>query len=103
MEINQEKNQGLFDEVNEEEENSYNGKETLITEYYPQKFVLKFLFYSYDEKFIIKTINNKEKETMKEILLEYYYYYYYYYVKEHEPKLITKIYGVYTLLIKNSS
>ena len=44
MEINQEKNQGLFDEVNEEEENSYNGKETLITEYYPQKFVLKFLF-----------------------------------------------------------
>ena len=46
-----------------------------------------------------KTIINKEKETMKEILLEYYYYY----VKEHEPKLITKIYGVYTLLIKNSS
>ena len=38
---------------------------------------------------------------MKEILLEYYYYYYY--VKEHEPTLITKIYGIYKLLIKNSS
>ena len=57
-----------------------------------------FFFYSYDRKFIIKTITNEEKETAKGILLEYYNY-----VKEHKSSLITKIYGIYTLLIKNAS
>ena len=134
LEINPEKNNGLLDETNEEGENSNNGEDAVITEYYPQKFddlrkkdgitddiIIKsfspiknksviakmgeskgksgsFFFYSYDRKFIIKTITNEEKETMKEILLEYYNY-----VKEHESTLITKIYGVYTLLIKNAS
>ena len=57
-----------------------------------------FFFYSYDRKFIIKTINNEEKETFDRILTNYYNY-----VKEHKKTLITKIYGIYTVVIKNAS
>ena len=57
-----------------------------------------FFFYSHDRKFIIKTINNEEKETMDEILMDYYNY-----IEKHESTLITKIYGIYTVVIKNAS
>ena len=57
-----------------------------------------FFFYSHDRKFIIKTITKEEKETMDEILLEYYNY-----TQEHKSTLITKIYGIYTVVIKNAS
>ena len=57
-----------------------------------------FFFYSHDRKFIIKTITNEEKETMDEILLDYYNY-----IKEHKSTLITKIYGIFTVVIKNAS
>ena len=57
-----------------------------------------FFFYSHDRKFIIKTITNEEKVTMDEILIDYYNY-----VKEHKATLITKIYGIYTVVIKNAS
>ena len=57
-----------------------------------------FFFYSHDRKFIIKTINNEEKETMDEILMDYYNY-----IEKHESSLITKIYGIYTVVIKNAS
>ena len=40
-----------------------------------------FFFYSYDRKFIIKTINNEEKETFDRILTNYYNY-----VKEQKKK-----------------
>ena len=60
-----------------------------------------FFFYSHDRKFIIKTITNEEKETMRKILLDYYNY-----IKEQNANsttLITKIYGIFTLVIKNAS
>ena len=60
-----------------------------------------FFFYSYDRKFIIKTITNEEKETMRKILLDYYLY-----IKERNENnntLITKIYGIFTVVIKNAS
>ena len=60
-----------------------------------------FFFYSYDRKFIIKTITNEEKETMSKILLDYYSY-----IKEQNDNnttLITKIYGIFTVVIKNAS
>ena len=57
-----------------------------------------FFFYSHDRKFIIKTITNEEKETMDEILSNYYNY-----VKSHKSTLITKIYGIYTVVIKYAS
>ena len=57
-----------------------------------------FFFYSHDRKFIIKTITNEEKETMDEILPSYYNY-----VKAHKSTLITKIYGIYTVVIKYAS
>ena len=57
-----------------------------------------FFFYSHNRKFIIKTITNEEKETMDKILLDYYRY-----IKSHNTTLITKIYGIYTIVIKNAS
>jgi len=57
-----------------------------------------FFFYSHNRKFIIKTITNEEKETMDKILLDYYLY-----IKSHSNTLITKIYGIYTVVIKNAS
>jgi len=57
-----------------------------------------FFFYSHDRKFIIKTITNEEKETMDKILLNYYNY-----MKSFNTTLITKIYGIYTVVIKNAS
>ena len=57
-----------------------------------------FFFYSHDRKFIIKTITNEEKETMDKILIDYYLY-----IKQHDNTLITKIYGIYTVVIKNAS
>ena len=57
-----------------------------------------FFFYSHNRKFIIKTITNEEKETMDNILLDYYLY-----IKAHKTTLITKIYGIYTVVIKNAS
>ena len=57
-----------------------------------------FFFYSHDRKFIIKTISSDEKNTLLGILHDYYNY-----IKDHETTLITKIYGIYTLVIKNAS
>ena len=57
-----------------------------------------FFFYSHDRKFIIKTITNEEKETMDKILVNYYNY-----MKSFNTTLITKIYGIYTVVIKNAS
>lgn len=57
-----------------------------------------FFFYSHDRKFIIKTISDGERKTLSEILREYYNY-----IKEHKESLITKIYGIYTVVIKNAS
>ena len=57
-----------------------------------------FFFYSHDRKFIIKTIIEEERETLLNIINTYYNY-----VKEHKETLITKIYGVYTVVIKNAS
>ena len=60
-----------------------------------------FFFYSFDRKFIIKTITNEEKETMSKILLDYYNY-----IKDqndYNTTLITKIYGIFTVVIKNAS
>jgi hypothetical protein len=57
-----------------------------------------FFFYSHDRKFIIKTITAEERETLLNVLNKYYKY-----VKEHEQTLITKIYGIYTLVIRNAS
>ena len=57
-----------------------------------------FFFYSHNRKFIIKTITNEEKETMDKILIDYYLY-----IKSHGTTLITKIYGIYTVVIKNAS
>ena len=57
-----------------------------------------FFFYSHDRKFIIKTISSDEKNTLLNILHDYYNY-----IKNHQSSLITKIYGIYTLVIKNAS
>ena len=57
-----------------------------------------FFFYSHDRKFIIKTITSDEKNTLLNILHDYFNY-----IKNHKNTLITKIYGIYTLVIKNAS
>ena len=57
-----------------------------------------FFFYSHDRKFIIKTITGDEKNTLLNILHDYFNY-----IKNHKTTLITKIYGIYTLVIKNAS
>jgi hypothetical protein len=57
-----------------------------------------FFFYSHDRKFIIKTITGDEKNTLLNILHDYFNY-----IKNHKNTLITKIYGIYTLVIKNAS
>lgn len=57
-----------------------------------------FFFYSHDRKFIIKTISSDERKTLLDIFHDYFNY-----IKEHKTTLITKIYGVYTLVIKNAS
>lgn len=57
-----------------------------------------FFFYSHDRKFIIKTITDGERKTLLEILHEYYNY-----IRDHKESLITKIYGIYTVVIKNAS
>ena len=57
-----------------------------------------FFFYSHDRKFIIKTISGDERKTLLDIFHDYFNY-----IKENKTTLITKIYGVYTLVIKNAS
>ena len=57
-----------------------------------------FFFYSHDRKFIIKTISDYERKTLLNVLHDYFNY-----IKQHETSLITKIYGLYTLVIKNTS
>ena len=57
-----------------------------------------FFFYSHCRQFIIKTITDGERKTLLEILREYYNY-----IKDHKESLITKIYGIYTVVIKNAS
>ena len=57
-----------------------------------------FFFYSHDRKFIIKTITEGEKNTLSNILHDYYNY-----IKDHKNTVITKIYGIYTIVIKNAS
>ena len=57
-----------------------------------------FFFYSHDRKFIIKTISGDERRTLLDIFHDYFNY-----IKEHKTTLITKIYGIYTLVIKNAS
>ena len=57
-----------------------------------------FFFYSHDRKFIIKTITEGEKSTLSNILHDYYNY-----IKDHKNTVITKIYGIYTIVIKNAS
>ena len=51
-----------------------------------------------DRKFIIKTITEGEKNTLSNILHDYYNY-----IKDHKNTVITKIYGIYTIVIKNAS
>lgn len=57
-----------------------------------------FFFYSHDRKFIIKTISSEEKTTLLDILHDYFNY-----IKAHNSTLLTKIYGIYTVVIKNAS
>jgi hypothetical protein len=57
-----------------------------------------FFFYSHCRKFIIKTVTDEERKTLSEIIREYYNY-----IKEHKESLITKIFGIYTVVIKNAS
>ena len=57
-----------------------------------------FFFYSHDRKFIIKTISAEEKNTLLDILHDYFNY-----IKDHNSTLMTKIYGIYTVVIKNAS
>ena len=57
-----------------------------------------FFFYSHDRKFIIKTVTDGERKTLSEIIREYYNF-----IKEHKESLITKIYGIYTVVLKNAS
>ena len=55
-----------------------------------------FFFYSHDRKFIIKTINEEERATLLNILNDYNNY-------MNKETLITKLYGIYTVVIKNAS
>ena len=57
-----------------------------------------FFFYSHDKLFIIKTISGEEKNTLLDILHDYFNY-----IKDHNSTLMTKIYGIYTVVIKNAS
>ena len=52
-----------------------------------------FFFYSYDNKFLIKTLTNAEKEVFLDRLLGFLSYF-----KQHNNQtLIAKIYGVFTI------
>jgi len=51
----------------------------------------EFFFFSYDENIVIKTISNKELNTLLEILPTYVQHF-----RDHPSSLIAKIYGVYT-------
>lgn len=54
-----------------------------------------FFFFTHDQKFIIKTLNESEKKAMLGNFLEKYYIH----LKEGES-LLTRIYGVYEVIIK---
>ena len=57
-----------------------------------------FFFYSHDRKFIIKTVSGEERDTLLNIFHDYFNY-----MKNHKATLITKIYGIYTVVINNAS
>ena len=130
LEVSSEQDEKLINDKDEEKNQEggiFNtGEDAFITEYFADKFdelrkndgitddiMIKsaidkmgeskgrsgsFFFYSHDRKFIIKTITNEEKETMDKILVNYYNY-----MKSFNTTLITKIYGIYTVVIKNAS
>lgn len=59
-----------------------------------------FFFYSHDKKFIIKTINDTEKSAVNDIFLKEYTIH----MNEfYDSSIITKIYGIYTIVLSNKS
>ena len=57
-----------------------------------------FFFYSHDRKFIIKTITSSELKTFLNTLKDYYSY-----INNNKNSLITKIYGIYSIVIASAS
>ena len=57
-----------------------------------------FFFYSHDRKFIIKTITSSELKTFLKIINDYYSY-----INNNQNSAITKIYGLYSIVINVSS
>lgn len=58
-----------------------------------------FFFFSYDNKFLIKTITNDELNTLKDSFLRNYYEH----ITKHPDSLLARIYGVYTVIIHGIS
>lgn len=58
-----------------------------------------FFFFSFDNKFLIKTITNDELDTLKERFLKNYYWH----IKKNPDSLLARIYGVYTIIIHGIS
>jgi hypothetical protein len=57
-----------------------------------------FFFYSHDRKFIIKTISNGERKTLLNVINDYCEY-----MDKHNSTSITKIYGLYNVVIHSAS
>ena len=55
-----------------------------------------FFFFSYDRKFLIKTMNNKELAVFLDALPSYLYH-----LKDNPKSLIARIYGIFTVLMEN--
>jgi len=55
-----------------------------------------FFFFSYDRKFLIKTMNNKELDIFLKALPDYVYH-----LKNNSSSLIARIYGVFTVRMEN--
>jgi 1-phosphatidylinositol-4-phosphate 5-kinase len=55
-----------------------------------------FFFFSHDHKFIIKTITNSELQTMLGKFMQNYHEH----CLSHPESLLTRIYGIYSILIK---
>jgi len=55
-----------------------------------------FFFFTHDNNFVIKTITSSEIETMKNNLIKNYFEH----MKENPNSLISRIYGIYEIIIK---
>jgi len=55
-----------------------------------------FFYYSYDNKFVLKTISNHEFEFFKSILEKYYFH-----MKENENTLIQRFFGLHTMIFND--